>query len=130
MTSKSAAGEVRPRLAEHLREFGWVRAEEDRGKVVAIHVRVGAAHRGRVVFAFARGVRRFEIHDEAGLLLPHRAVRLHRGAVRAEQIVRRERRLEVIAVTRREHAVQIAAVHHHPTARSASTTSTRGRRAR
>src|SRR3546814_9158746 len=40
--------------------------------------------------------------------------RSHRSAVRAHQMVARDRRLEQIAVTGRERAVQIAAVGDHP----------------
>ena len=42
------------------------------------------------------------------------AIRLHRGAVGAQQIVRRDRRFEQIAMTRRQRAVQVAAVGDDP----------------
>ena len=46
--------------------------------------------------------------------LPSAAIRLHRGAVRAQQIVRGDRRLEAVAMARRQRAVQVAAVGDHP----------------
>ena len=42
------------------------------------------------------------------------AIGAHRHAVRAHEVVARERRLEAVAMARRQRAVQIAAVGHHP----------------
>ena len=42
------------------------------------------------------------------------AIGLDRAAVRAQQVVRRQRRLEEIAMSRRERAVQVAAVGDDP----------------
>ena len=72
------------------------------------------ARRGAILGALGRRILRLEVHDDADAMLADRAIRLHRRAMRAQQLMRRDRRLEPIAMAGRERAVQIAAVGHHP----------------
>ena len=95
-------GERRPRLAEQLRHRFRILAEEDRIEILPVHVGVGAGGGGEVLVAGRGGDFRLEIDHQSDLLAPAGgAIRLHGAAVRAQEIVRRERRFEHIAVSRR-----------------------------
>ena len=61
-----------------------------------------------------RRVLRLEIHDEADRALRFGAINLDGRAVGAHEVVRRDRRLEQVSMSRGERAVQIAAVGHDP----------------
>ena len=83
-------------------------------EVLPVHVRVGAACRRSILVTVRRGILRLEIDDDADLMLTTRAVRLHCRGVRPQQMMRRDRRLEHVAVAGCQHAIQIAAVRDHP----------------
>ena len=69
----------------------------------------------RVVFgAPGRRIFGLEIHDDADAMLPDRAIRLYPRRMRAQQVVGRDGRFENIAVTGREHPMQVPAVGDHP----------------
>ena len=107
--------EVRPCVAEDLRELVGVAAQEERVEVVPVHVRVGAAG-GREVFGvLGRGVLGLEVqHDPDGGPRRDRPIGLDGGPVGAQQIVRDERRLEDAAVAGRERPREIPRVRDDP----------------
>ena len=114
MSGQSSAGNFGPHVAEGLGELGGIVAEEDRVEVVAVHVRVGARG-GRDVFGpLGRGILGLEIDDESDLVRAARAIVAHRGAVRAEEIVRDDRHFADVAMTGRVRAEHEAIVHHDP----------------
>ncbi len=107
-------GEVRPGVAEDLAHLRRIRPEQHRIEVLPVHVGVGPLG-GREVFRRLRcRVLRFEVYHQADLVPACGAVGLHRGAVGAEQVVRRQRGLVPVGVARGEYPVQIAAIGHHP----------------
>jgi hypothetical protein len=105
---------IRPRHAEDLAQFGGIAAEEDGIEILPVHVGIGPLRRLTVGGAVRCRILRLEVHDDADAILPLGAVRLHGGAVRAHEVVRRDRRLEQVAVAGREGPVQVAAIGDHP----------------
>ena len=80
-----------------------------------IHVRVGTRGSGEIFIARRRGDLWLEVDDDADRIpATERAIGLHGPSMCAQQVVRCERRLEQIAMPRRERAVQVAAVGDHP----------------
>ena len=87
---------------------------EHRVEVLPVHVRLGAPGRREIVRCRRCRVLGLDVDHQADLVLADRAVGLHRLAVRAQQVMRGDRRLETVLVARCEGAVKIAAVGHDP----------------
>jgi len=109
-----ALGPGGPGVAEDLGHLVGVAPEGCGFEVLAVHVGVDPVGRGEI-----RGILRgrrlgLEVEDDADLVAADRAIHLHRGPVREHHMVRGDRRLEPVAVTGRERAMQIAAVGDHP----------------
>ena len=90
-------------------------AQEDRVEILPVHVGIGATsprHRRALV---GGGILRLEVDDEPDLVPRPRRDRPPRAArVRAQEVVRRDGRFVQVAMSGREHAVQVAAVHDDP----------------
>ena len=107
-------GKLGPRRPEDLGQLRRVRAAQHRLQILAVHVRVGPPRGGEVAGILARGMLGLEVQHDADLVPALRAIRLHAGAVRAQQVVGHQRGLEQVAMSRRQRAVEVAAVGHHP----------------
>jgi hypothetical protein len=107
-------GKGRPGMTKDLLHLGGARSVDGRIEELAVHVRVGAPGCGVVGGGVARRELGLEVDHESRLARAGGAQRLHPRAVRAHDVMRGERRLEQIAVTRGEDAVQITPVRHYP----------------
>ena len=106
--------EVRPGVAEDLLQLRRIAAEQGGVQVLLVHVGMRALRRRLILGAVGGLVFRFDIYHQTDLVLALGAICLHRGTVRAHQVVRGDRRFVLAAVTGCQRAVQIAAVGDHP----------------
>ena len=89
-------------------------SKEDRIQVLPVHISIGAGG-GRDVSGIVGGrMLGLDIDHDADLILPLGTIGLHRGAVGSQQMMRGDRRLEEVAVSRRQRAMEIAAVGDDP----------------
>ena len=107
-------GEVWPCSAEDLAHLLGIASLEDGIEILPVHVRVGAARRGEIVGTLRRRVLRLEIDDKADLMLSRGAIGAHGHRVGAKQVVRGDRRLVEIGVSRGQQADEVAAIRHDP----------------
>ena len=107
-------GHSGPRCAEQLGQLRRVGAAQHRFEKQAVHVRVGAARRIAVLGRVARRMLGLQVQHDADVPFALGAVGLDGRAVGAEQVVRDARPGGHVAVSRREGAVHVAAVHDDP----------------
>ena len=117
MSGQSSAGKSGHASPKTSRELGRIVAAEDGIEILPVHVRVGARGGGDVFGLVGRGILGLEIDDESDLVLAARAIVLHGGAVRAQEVVRDDRRFADVAMTGRERADHVARRSSRPTAR-------------
>ena len=91
---------VWPRLAENLDHLLGIATEDTRVEVLPVHVGVGPRRGGDVGRIVGSRVLRLDVDHEADLMASLRAISLNRGAVGAQQVMRGDRRLEAVAMTR------------------------------
>ena len=103
-----------PGIAENFLQLPGVTTEEDRIQILTIHVGVRTFDRCLVLGRIRRRILGLQVHHQTDLMLAFGAVGLHCGAVRAQQVMRGDRRFETAAMPGRELAMQIAAVGDDP----------------
>jgi hypothetical protein len=104
----------RPGMTKDVLHLGGARPENRRIEELPVHVGVGSLGGGVVGGAVARRVFGLEVDHESGLSGAGCTQCLHPRSVRAHDVVRRDRRLEEVAVARGEDPVQVPAVRHDP----------------